>query len=257
MLPPFGAQHWQRGLAARPFVLGHRGVRRSDVDENTLTAFERARCEGAAGVELDVRLDGSGNLVVIHDATLQRVSGSGDTRRIDRMSSGELSRIRLRHGERIPTFADALAWSAEHQQRLNIELKHDVPDRQLLLSRVAAAVARVPDAPERVVLSSFDPRLVLGLRWRLPEVARAWLLHDQQRWLKRGTGSGWLGAVGLHPQFTLLTPEAFTRYRRRALFLGTWTVNAPARVRALTRLGIDTLISDTPGAVLATLAAMD
>jgi glycerophosphoryl diester phosphodiesterase len=55
-----------RREGARPLVLGHRGARHA-APENTLRAFELARTEGADGVELDVRIDANGEVIVLHD----------------------------------------------------------------------------------------------------------------------------------------------------------------------------------------------
>jgi glycerophosphoryl diester phosphodiesterase len=54
-----------------PLIIGHRGAS-ALAPENTLASFKRALEDGAAGVELDVRLAGDGVPVVIHDATLRR-----------------------------------------------------------------------------------------------------------------------------------------------------------------------------------------
>jgi glycerophosphoryl diester phosphodiesterase len=255
MTEPYGAQHWKRNVARGPILLGHRGVRRPSVTENTLEAFELARLEGAAGVELDVRLDAAGGAIVLHDAVLERVTAGRDLRAVERVPAQEMRTLALAHGERVPGLDDALAWSRQHDMRLNIELKNDVSDKRRLLRAVAAAVQLVSDAPERIVLSSFDPRLVLGLRLLLPEVACAWLVHEGQRVLRHAPGLRLIGAVGVHPQAELLSPRSLRAYRRKAGFVGTWTVNDPARARQLASWGVDTIISDCPGVLRAALTA--
>ena len=76
-----------------PLVLGHRGARHA-APENTHAAFELARSEGAAGVELDVRLVKSGEIVVLHDPTLTRVTRGADARAVEQLSFAEADRIR-------------------------------------------------------------------------------------------------------------------------------------------------------------------
>ena len=58
----------------RTLVWGHRGAS-GYAPENTMTAFEKAVELGADGIELDVQLTKDGELVVIHDETIDRVSG--------------------------------------------------------------------------------------------------------------------------------------------------------------------------------------
>jgi glycerophosphoryl diester phosphodiesterase len=81
MTSPAVMERLTRKLGASPLVLGHRGARHA-APENTHAAFELSRHEGGAGVELDVRLVKTGQIVVLHDPTLGRVTGNAD-RRID------------------------------------------------------------------------------------------------------------------------------------------------------------------------------
>src|SRR3954468_10133753 len=106
---------WQRPLGKRPFVLGHRGARHA-APENTLAAFELARREGADGVELDVRLDASGEVIVLHDPTLTRVTQGKETRHAEDISSPELARLDVGAGERVPLLADVLDWAHQAGQ---------------------------------------------------------------------------------------------------------------------------------------------
>src|SRR4051812_42345932 len=151
---------WLRPAGARPFVLGHRGARHA-APENTLAAFELARKEGADGVELDVRLDGSGRVIVLHDPRLTRVTQGRDTRHAEDIPQGELDRLDVGQGERVPLLADVLEWAREHDQRVNVELKSDVRQRALLL-RAVADVIRGRALPP-LIFSSFHPYFVWWL----------------------------------------------------------------------------------------------
>lgn len=242
---------WQRPLGSRPWVLGHRGARHA-APENTLAAFELARTEGADGVELDVRLDGSGQVIVLHDETLARVTKGADGRHAEDISSRELALLDVGSGERVPLLADVLDWASAHDQRLNIELKSDVKNRSLLLRQIARVVSPTPRAP--VIFSSFHPYFVWWLARHLPEIPRAWLVHQKQRILKYAPGFRLLGANALHPEHTLLTAERALRIKRRHTLLNVWTINDPERARALSRMGVDAIISDVPGKILAGLA---
>ena len=232
-------------------MLGHRGARHA-APENTLAAFELARAEGADGVELDVRLDGGGDVIVLHDPTLTRVTNGAERRHSEDIPSRELARLDVGSGERIPLLVDVLDWAHAHGQRVNVELKSDVKNRTLLLKRVAQVMqrSRLPN----LIFSSFHPYFVWWLGRHLPELPRAWLVHDKQRILKYAPGLGGLGANALHPQHTLLTRARVARLKSKKLLVNVWTVNDPARARELDRLGVDAIISDVPGKILAELA---
>jgi glycerophosphoryl diester phosphodiesterase len=211
-----------------------------------------ALSEGADGVELDVRLDGDGRVIVLHDPTLTRVTSGAETRHAENLSSAELGRLDLGKGERVPLLVDVLSWAREHEQRVNVELKSDVRDRKLFLTQVARVVGSV--ALPNLLFSSFHPRIVWWLARHLPEQPRAWLVHDRQRVLKYAPGLRLLGANAVHPQHTLLSPERAARAKRAGLLINVWTVNNPARAHELAALGVDAIISDVPGKILSELS---
>src|SRR3990172_9877913 len=95
-----------------PVVIAHRGASGS-CPENTLAAFRRAAALGADMIELDVQLTRDGEVVVIHDWTLDRTtSGTGPVRAC---SLAELRRLDAGAwfdaafaGERVPTLGEVL-----------------------------------------------------------------------------------------------------------------------------------------------------
>lgn len=237
----------------RPLVLGHRGARHAAF-ENTLSAFQLALDEGADGVELDVRLDGSGRVVVAHDRDLSRVTGGALRELVCDLSAQELDRVELVGGERVPCLADVLTWARERDTRVNVELKGDVPDRLALARAVARLVRDLQSPPERIWFSSFHPWLVRSMATLLPEHATCWLVHRGQRAFRDGRLFRVLGASGVHFEHALVTAERSALLRRRGALLHTWTVNDPARALELAKLGVDGIISDNPGVLLAAFA---
>lgn len=234
-----------------PLVLGHRGARRR-ATENTLRAFELAIEEGAAGVELDVRLDGSSNVVVFHDSTLKRLR-DGDPRRVDNIEGRTLSRLRLDGGEHIPRFDDVLDWAAGGKHLVNVEVKRDLGRRMLLVEKVAHAVSEFPKAEELILLSSFDPTFVRALSALLPRVTCCWLVHAKQRVLKHAPGWKLLGADGVNPELVIATNARVARWKKSGALVNVWTVNDAESARRLAKAGVDSLISDVPGEIVRAL----
>ncbi|HWZ93218.1 MAG TPA: glycerophosphodiester phosphodiesterase family protein [Polyangiaceae bacterium] len=232
-------------------MLGHRGARHA-APENTMAAFDLARQEGADGVELDVRLDGSGRVIVLHDPTLARVTKGADLRHAEDIPSSELARLDVGNGERVPLLTDVLGWAKTHEQRVNVELKSDVRQRALLLTRVAEVMNGIP--LPAVLFSSFDPRIVRWLSRHLPGLPRAWLVHEKQRFLQYAPGARLLGACGVHPEHVLASARRIAQLKRASSLVNVWTVNDPARARELARDGVDGIISDVPGEILHGLA---
>jgi glycerophosphoryl diester phosphodiesterase len=234
--------------------LGHRGAR-VRAPENTLAAFELARAEGADGVELDVRLDGSGEVVVLHDRSLGRVTGSLVERDVEMLSSRELGHCDVGHGERVPRLAEILDWASRYGQVVNVELKADVGDPRQLVARVTALVRRLSDPASLVLLSSFHAGMVLALARRLERVPVAWLVR-RESWLRRSAAfCRSIGAVGIHPARDLVDPAMVRSWQARGLLVNVWTVNQPEEAHELGRAGVDALITDDPATIVGALGA--
>ena len=162
---------WSRS----PLVVGHRGGRGDGwPPENTLRAFERAYEQGARAIELDVRICGGGGVVVFHDETLERMTEGRDGRRVRDVTWEDLAAVDLRDGGKIPTLADALAWSRARGVAVNVEMKHDVLHRSSL---ARATVAEIRASGADVLLSSFDPFLLAMAAVSGLAVPRALLTH--------------------------------------------------------------------------------
>lgn len=248
----------RRAAGKPPLVLGHRGARHA-APENTHAAFELARQEGAAGVELDVRVAKTGQIVVLHDVTLARVTSGVDRRPIEQLSWAEARAADIGRGERVPLLSDVLDWAASHDQLLNVEVKSDVRRRRDLLRGIRALLARHSWASQGVILSSFDPRFVWWLARALPEVPSAFLFHTQSPIARAAALVGAatfsrLGARALHPEHVLVTAQRMQAWRSRQALVGVWTVNEEQRARELSALGVDYIVSDRPGAIMRALS---
>jgi glycerophosphoryl diester phosphodiesterase len=259
MSPPSALERLTRGAVAKPLVLGHRGARHA-APENTHAAFELALREGAAGVELDVRLVKSGQIVVLHDTTLSRVTGGADRRAVEALTWAETRSADIGRGEQVPLLSDVLDWAASHDQLVNVEVKSDVKRRRDLLHGVSALLAAHPYAARGVVLSSFDPRFVWFLARALPQIPSAFLFHTKSPVARVAAMVGAatfnrMGARAVHPEHVLVTEQRMQAWRSRRALVGVWTVNDETRARELSALGVDYIVSDRPGAILAAISA--
>lgn len=236
-------------IRGRPLVLGHRGASAA-APENTMAAFAMAMDRGADGFELDVWRCGSGEVVVIHDPDTRRTSGIGA-----RVTGTRLARLReldvgswkgpAWRGERIPRLEEVL--DAFPGAVVNVEMKAGrVPD--LSLARAVAAIVADRRAAGRVVVSSFHASLVAAFRLAAPGIPAAYLVEPGHGWLWRERlVTRALGVSGVHPAAALVTYERLREWHLQGMGVGTWTVDAPAEVERLTRIGIDAVISNEPG----------
>jgi glycerophosphoryl diester phosphodiesterase len=233
-------------------ILGHRGAS-ADAPENTLPAFQLALAQGADGVELDARLCASGEVVVFHDETLERLLG-----RPGRVARTPWSTLRTLEvggpGGRapIPLLAEVLE-VLPRTAFVNVELKADRGGLQL--ARRVARLLLEGHHEKHVVVSSFQPLCLLALAVCAPTLRRGYLLEPEYPWwLESGLVAPLVGRDAVHPEDSQLTLARLRRWHARGREVAVWTVDDPVRARTLAGWGVDSLITNRPGLLRAALS---
>ena len=177
-----------------PLVVGHRGVPLLH-QENTLAGFRRAVELGLPAVELDVRLTADRRAVCLHDADLERLTGTAAN--IADLTWDQVSRLRIRtelpmgtgsdggevalrydRPEPIPLLAEVLDEIAG-KLAINVELKlarHRWWESEV--GEVAAEEIARANAQQRVIVTSFDPRKLRAAARVRPELAVGFAFDD-------------------------------------------------------------------------------
>lgn len=142
------------------YVAAHRGWS-SDYPENTMLAFEKAVEAGVDQLETDVRISKDGELVLIHDATVDRTTdGHG---RVCDFTLAQLKELDAGDGQRIPTLTEFMDYIKDHPtMTLDIELKEYPSDVGDIAYEVADRVLKMIDDygfTDRVVINSFSAQL--------------------------------------------------------------------------------------------------
>jgi glycerophosphoryl diester phosphodiesterase len=239
-------------LSSRPLNLGHRGSPRS-APENTLASFQKAREEGADGVELDVQLSSDGQVVVIHDDAVDRTTNSQGA--VKALSLEQLRQLDAGSwldprfvGERIPTLEEVCAWAAQ-DMLLNIELKNMDIRGQGIEPRVAAIVRQF-GLRERVIFSSFNPFSLRRIRACAPEFPTGLLYSgDLPLILRRAWLRPWLHPDALHPHLGLVNEPYLKWAKGRGLRVNVWTVDTAQDMQQLVAQKVDAIITNQPGAL--------
>lgn len=241
-----------------PLVFGHRGglgLR----PENTVEAFDHGASFGVDGFECDLRLSRDGEVMVIHDATLDRTTDARGA--VAELTAHELSQVDAGakfnmedgapfrgRGLGVPRLRDLLPRFPS--LRFVLELKGE----DVRLAPAALAVVREHDALGRVCFGGFDDAVVAAVRAECPEaVTSASTLET--RW---AIYRSWVGLAPKAPRFQgFQVPERYgtTRVATRrfvrvvtaaGLPVQVWTVNEPADIRRLLGWGVQAIISDRP-----------
>jgi glycerophosphoryl diester phosphodiesterase len=230
-------------------VLGHRGARHC-LPENTMAAFQGALDEGADGVELDVRLTADRQVVVIHDSSLERVTGGRDRRKVEALTSAELAAVDVGAGQPPPLLRTVFEWALSTGATVNVELKHDGANTRQLVDRVGALLACDPRLPAQVLLSCFHPGVVLRLSRLAKRVPVGFLIDRRGALMSHTPAFRLLGAAGIHPHHSLVSAERVVRWHKLGAFVNVWTVNDVTLASRCSRLGVDALITDAPARIL-------
>ena len=248
-----------------PHLFGHRGAS-GEAPENTLPAFERAWEAGVPYLEMDCHASSDAEIVVIHDATLDRTTdGRGPVKAqsfkaLQRLDAGyRFTRVGEHfpfrgQGVQLPRLADVLA--AFPEARINLEIKQADPP---IIGRVVELLRRA-DAIDRVLLAAEDDGIMAEIRAAEPGTAIGMSRGDivalfQAALEDRLDAYQAPGhALQIPPSFmgdSLVTPENLALARRAGLCVHVWTINDPEEMRGLLRAGVDGLMSDFPARLVA------
>lgn len=164
-------------------VAGHRG-HSSGAPENTLAAFRKAHEFGGRGVtcETDLGITSDGELVLIHDETVDRTTnGHGLVRNMTYSEIAGLDAGRWFSdtfaSERIPLLKDALQLARELGIIYQLELK--MYDRNEAIFPKLRALIDELDCADLLQFSSFDFVQLKALKKALPDVPTVGLTHSR------------------------------------------------------------------------------
>jgi glycerophosphoryl diester phosphodiesterase len=231
-----------------PIVIAHRGDK-THAPENTLAAFMMAAENGADAIEFDTKLTADGQVIVIHDRTVDRTTnGTGKISKlpfaaIRNLDAGAWFSGAFR-GERIPTL-DEVFETVGRRLHINIELTNYATPGDDLVGKVVELILK-HNLQEQILFSSFFPYNLKKVRSLLPKVPRGLLtMRGSKGFL--GRALGWRGDYfALHPFFTDTTPELIKQVRATGKRVHVWTVNAEEDLKRMISLGVDAIITDDP-----------
>jgi len=271
-----GENIFRRGATfPRILNIAHRGGA-SLAPENTLAAARRAWELGADLWEFDVRITKDGVPILMHDAALRRTTdvyrkfptrgpwwvklfSLKEIKRLDagswfnqvdpfgQIRAGVVSKDEWRayHGEPIPTLEEALRFTKEHGWRANIEVKRMDYLAPRRIARKVLEVIQGLGMEERVIVSSYDHRILREIKRFNPEIAIAVLAilrpQDLFRYLED------LQADAYNPGLLAFDPRDFGELRRQGLGVNVGPYDAPSRLAELAaRSGVSGVFTNFP-----------
>ena len=225
-----------------PAIFAHRGASKY-APENTLAAFELALQQQADGIELDAHLTADARVAVIHDASLNRTTNG--TGRIRYQTLQEIQQWDAGEGQKVPSLEEVLALVSD-QAILNIELKGNLKT-SYQLPEIVINLVKDYGLAQSVILSSFDPDMLLCARQVMPEIRLGYLYSPRiVGRIKYKMYTPRIQPYSLHPHGSLVRPRMLDNARSQGRKVLAWTINRPENMHDLFTMGVDGIITDDP-----------
>lgn len=227
-------------------IFAHRGYS-GKYPENTMIAFKKALECGVDGIELDVQLTKDGEVVIIHDETIDRTTtGKGFV--VD-YTYEELERFDASFKfkdlgfNKIPTLREYFQLVKDYDIVTNVELKTGINEYLGIEEKVWELIKEY-NLEEKVIISSFNHFSVMRMKKIAPQLKYGFLSED---WIiDAGKYTHSHGVQCYHPRFNNLVPDVIKELKKYNLEINTWTVNLEEDMRYLYSNNIDVIITNYP-----------
>lgn len=236
-------------------IMAHRGSM-GQAPENTMAAFQLGLDHGCNAFELDIHLSKDGEIIVCHDATLDRTTDH--TGYINEMTVSELKKVdagRWFHeqyeGERLPLLEEVFDLVPPHIV-INIEVKQSY-GRQL--EPKLLELLKRKNRVDNVILSSFNFKTLQFLKQSEPNV-RIGLIYNcnfnQHREVAKLLG---VPVYSLHPNFHNIDPEDITDAITHGLKVFPYTINEEKEMKQAISYGVSGIITNFPAQLRSIISA--
>lgn len=223
------------------FKIAHRGASKKE-PENTLRAFRRALSIGSTFIECDVHICKSGELVVMHDETVNRTTnGKG---KIHKKTYKELIALDDGRGEHIPKIQEVIEL-IHRKAKLNIELKGKGTGSAVarMLAGYYASGWKVGD----FFVSSFSKKELVEFRKLDDFTPVGYLLA--MNFFGSITFAKRIHAYSINPNIHFVTKHFVTKAHKNGFKVFVYTVDTPEDSKKMKEIGVDGIFSDCPDEV--------
>lgn len=228
-------------------VYGHRGASEY-APENSMEAFKLAYDMGADGIEFDVQLSKDGQIVVIHDETIDRTSNATGYIRdytLDELRTFDFNNNKENFNNiKIPLLVDVLKEFENKEFLLNIELKNNILPYPTLEEKVLELVEQF-EFIDNTIFSSFSHSSMVYLKSLRPDAKIAFLysnkIVDVTDYLQK------FDISIANPSEALCGSKSdIELFHNNNQQVNVWTVNYGSVMRKLFDMGVDGIITNKP-----------
>ena len=219
--------------------IGHRGANGHE-PENTFVSFQKALDMQVDGIELDVHLSADGEIIVIHDETIDRTTNGNGF--VNALSLHELKAFRINEKYHIPTLKEVFDL-VNQDCFINIELKsYEATDK--VVSLIEKYVAKKGWKYDRFLVSSFDWNALQQVAFLNDKIPLG-VLTETDLDLALAFAK-FIQAKSIHPHFHLLTKENTAQMQEKGLQIFPWTINEYEDIQKIKTFHVNGIITDFP-----------
>lgn len=222
------------------YIIGHRGASGYQ-PENTLASFKEAITMGVDMLEFDVCALKTGEVVVLHDATLNRTTnGDGP---VENYTLKQLRMLDAGHGQHIPLLTEVLDL-VDRRIPVNIEIKGGRTTSQQVAKIINRYVRKHGWSYDMFLVSSFDHMKLRAFSRLQPRVRLGVLYSD--------TPSRYWATKGKHNVFSAnldenyITSTIVNDAHKRGMKVYAYTVNNKHRAQQLRAMNVDGIFTNYP-----------
>lgn len=232
----------------QPYIIGHRGAK-GHLAENTLPSVSKAMELGVDGIEIDVFLCRSGELVVFHDKTLEKLTdGQGF---IEDLTLDSIRKINVLGGYKIPTLNEVLDL-IQGKVFLNVELKGSgtaQPTEKLLSEYLKAGKWTI----DQFIISSFNWK-ELEIFYQLNQKVPIAILTDADP-LDALPIAQEVKARAINPNFKALNEKNVKKIQQAGYKVFPYTINDAEDIQKMLSIKVNGIITDYPERVKEVLSS--
>ena len=244
-------------MAKKPLVIAHRGAS-GIAPENTLLAFDKAIQIGVDRIEMDLRQTIDGEVVILHDKTINRTTnGWGSIRKMSLKKAKRYSAGSWFHhefsAERIPTLRETLEF-VNGRTTLLLEIKHGSPYHHGIERNIIKILDEY-DAHDWCIVQSFNDKVLNNFR-KLPELHSdvqklfaAFIpvapFYGGSRFSYKRVGK-YEYAQEVNINYKYVNQRVVRKVQAMGKKVNVWTINQSTNMRKYLNMGVDGIITNYP-----------
>ena len=212
-------------------VIAHRGASFFE-PENTLRSFKRAIEMGADFVEIDVRMSKDGELVIMHDADVNRTTNGNGL--VKDQTLEELKKLDAGRGETIPTL-DEVMKTVKNKVGLVIEIKEPGTEDKILQKIMENGL-------ENVILASFYHESIKNAKELNPSINAGIIFVCQPVDVSQMAFNA--GANIIFPSHRYMNEDLVKEAKKKGIFVYPWAIDDPSVFEKFAEMGVDGIITN-------------